>query len=225
MQGLEYLSKVEKESMDLAQKLIKATSEEEVSQILNEHNHQMNVFEARNEQSKSQQLESFKAKLYSRRNRRGNKKVFYPMSFKNILSYFDVLFQGRACDSSERDIQQDIVVAITEERIEVANNVIEENEEVMTTLCGKVADTMADILTSLVSEGAIPVEEGEELSKHYSEQNATILKRVSDIKNKQFRRLNERMADRKRRKLTALREKQEVEKKKVKILCFVTVQD
>ena len=125
-----------------------------------------------------------------------------------------MLFQG---STNDRDVQQDIVVAIAEERIEVANIVIEENEEDMTTLCSKMADTMADILTSLVSEGAIPVEEGEELSKHYSEQNATMLKRVSDIKNKQFRRLNERMADKKSKKHAALREKQEVEKKMVKI--------
>ena len=87
MQGLEYLSRVEKESMDLAQQLIKATSEDEVSQILNEHNHRMNVLEARNEQSKSQQLQSFKAKLCSRQNRRGNRKVFHiPCYIKQNLS-------------------------------------------------------------------------------------------------------------------------------------------
>ena len=130
------------------------------------------------------------------------------------------LFQGGANDSSDRDIQQDIVVAIAEERIEVANVVIKQNEENMTTLCCKVADTMAGIFTSLVSEGAIPVEKGEELSKNYSEQNATMLKRVSDIKNKQFRRLNERMADKKRKKHAALREKQEVKKEKVKIFAL-----
>ena len=59
--------------MNLAQQLIKATSEEELSHILNEHNHRMNVLEARNERSKSEQLESFKSKLQARRNRRGNK--------------------------------------------------------------------------------------------------------------------------------------------------------
>ena len=43
---------VEKETVALANKLISTTSEEEVLKILNEHDHQMRVIEARNERTR-----------------------------------------------------------------------------------------------------------------------------------------------------------------------------
>ena len=123
----------------------------------------------------------------------------------------------------DRDIQQQIMLAVSEERIKVANVVIEESEGDMTTLCTKADDIMIDTLNSLASEGALPVEEGKGLSQHFTEQNTAILKKVSDIKNKQFRQLNERMIEKRRRKHAILKEKQETEKKEVKYFLEVKV--
>ena len=123
----------------------------------------------------------------------------------------------------DRDIQQQIMLAVSEERIKVANVVIEESEGDMTTLCTKADDIMIDTLNSLASEGALPVKEGKGLSQHFTEQNTAILKKVSDIKNKQFRQLNERMIEKRRRKHAMLKEKQETEKKEVKYFLEVKV--
>ena len=57
---------VEKESISLVNKLIGTTSEEEALKILNEHDHQMKLIDARNERTRMEQMESFKKKLDAR---------------------------------------------------------------------------------------------------------------------------------------------------------------
>lgn len=67
---MNYQLEVEKETVALANKLISTTSEEEALKILNEHDHQMRVIEARNERTRMEQMESFKKKLDARQKKR-----------------------------------------------------------------------------------------------------------------------------------------------------------
>lgn len=69
-QELNYQSEVEKESISLVNKLIGTTSEEEALKILNEHDHQMKLIDARNERTRAEQMESFKKKLDARQKKR-----------------------------------------------------------------------------------------------------------------------------------------------------------
>ena len=56
--------------MSLVDKLIGATSEEEALKILNEHDHQMKLIDARNERTRMEQMESFKKKLDAHQKKR-----------------------------------------------------------------------------------------------------------------------------------------------------------
>ena len=69
-QELNYQFEIEKESIALINKLIGTTSEEEAVKILNEYDHQMKLIDARNEQTRMEQMESFKKKLDARQKKR-----------------------------------------------------------------------------------------------------------------------------------------------------------
>ena len=69
-QELNYQLEIEKESIALVNKLIGTTSEEEAMKILNEHDHQMKLIDARNERTRMEQMESFKRKLDARQKKR-----------------------------------------------------------------------------------------------------------------------------------------------------------
>ena len=69
-QEFKRLSEVETESANFAGLLMNTTSEEEALQVLNEHNHRINLIEARNELSKAEQLESFMRKLKARQKKK-----------------------------------------------------------------------------------------------------------------------------------------------------------
>lgn len=94
IQEFAHLSQVEKESDNFARQLIGVTSEEEALHILNEHNHRMNIIEARNELSKAEQLESFRRKFNARqKNKRvpGAQEVFFGQMFYSQLNHASVL--------------------------------------------------------------------------------------------------------------------------------------
>ena len=61
---------MERETLDLAKRLAKATSEEEATRILEEHERQVLILEARYEKSKEEQLDSLKKKLVDRRKKK-----------------------------------------------------------------------------------------------------------------------------------------------------------
>ena len=61
---------MERETLDLAKRLAKATSEEEATRILEEHERQVLILEARYEKSKEEQLHSLKKKLADRRKKK-----------------------------------------------------------------------------------------------------------------------------------------------------------
>jgi hypothetical protein len=67
---LNYQYEIEKESIALVNKLMSTSSEEEAEKILNEHDHQMKLIDARNERTRIEQMESFKKKLDARQKKR-----------------------------------------------------------------------------------------------------------------------------------------------------------
>ena len=115
------------------------------------------------------------------------------------------------------------MLAVSEERIEVANTVISDSEQGFSAFRDEIGDIVKDTLDTLTSEGSLSMEESQQLSQDYSEQNMISLKSLTDIKKKQLKRLNERMIEKKKHKLSQLRERQEVERSEVMILLFVAV--
>ena len=77
---------------------------------------------------------------------------------------------------------------------------------------------MEDTLGTLTSEGTLSIEENQQLSQDYSEQNTLMLNKFTDIKKKQLKRLSERMIEKKKRKLSQLRERQETERSEVMMI-------
>ena len=102
----------------------------------------------------------------------------------------------------------------------MANTVISDSEQGSSTFHDEIGDIMKDALDTLTSEGSLSMEESQQLSQDYSEQNMIVLKNLTDVKKKQLKRLNERMIEKKKHKLSQLRQRQEVERSEV-ILLFV----
>ena len=111
--------------------------------------------------------------------------------------------------------QQNVLLAVLEERIEVATTVISDTEQGFSAFRDEIGDIVKGTLGTLTSEGSLSTEEGQQISQDYSEQNMTLLKNFTDIKKKQLKRLNERMIEKKKHKLSQLRERQGVERSKV----------
>lgn len=107
------------------------------------------------------------------------------------------------------------MLAVLEERIEVATTVISDTEQGFSAFRDEIGDIVKGTLGTLTSEGSLSTEEGQQISQDYSEQNMTLLKNFTDIKKKQLKRLNERMIEKKKHKLSQLRERQGVERSKV----------
>lgn len=100
---------------------------------------------------------------------------------------------------------------------------ISDTEQGCSAFHDEIGDIVKDALGSLTSEGSLSIEEGQQLSQDYSEQNITVVKKFTGIKKKQLKQLNERMIEKKKRKLIQLRERQEAERSKVILdrTCFV----
>ncbi len=69
-QELSYQQELESATDDLANRLASSNSEEEASQIMQEHSHRMQVLEARHESNREEQIQSLKRKLADRRTKR-----------------------------------------------------------------------------------------------------------------------------------------------------------
>lgn len=110
------------------------------------------------------------------------------------------------------------MLAVSEERIEVATTVINDNEQGFSALCDEMGDIMKDTLGTLTSEGTLSIEESQQLSQDYLEQNTIVLNKFTDIKRKQLKRLSDRMNEKKKHKLSQLRGRQEAERIEVKIV-------
>lgn len=100
----------------------------------------------------------------------------------------------------------------------MANAVISDSEQGFSTFHDEIGDIVKDTLDTLTSEGSLSIEESQQLSQNCSEQNMIVLKNLTDIKKKQLKRLNERMIEKKKHKLSQLRQRQEVERSEVIIL-------
>ena len=85
-------------------------------------------------------------------------------------------------------------------------------------MCDEIGDIVEDTLGTLTSEGTLSIEENQQLSQDYSEQNTLMLNKFTDIKKKQLKRLSERMIEKKKRKLSQLRERQEMERSEVMMI-------
>lgn len=85
-------------------------------------------------------------------------------------------------------------------------------------MCDEIGDIVEDTLGTLTSEGTLSIEENQQLSQDYSEQNTLMLNKFTDIKKKQLKRLSERMIEKKKRKLSQLRERQETERSEVMMI-------
>jgi helix-turn-helix protein len=111
--------------------------------------------------------------------------------------------------------QWNILLAISEERIEVANAVISDSEKGFSAFHDEIGDIVKDTIGTLTSEGSLSIEESQQLSQNYSERNVIVLKKFTDIKRKQLKQLNERMVEKKRHKLSQLKERHEMERSEV----------
>ena len=112
------------------------------------------------------------------------------------------------------------MLAVSEERIEVANTVVQDIEQGCSAFCDDIGDIVKDTLCTLTSEGTLSVEESQQVSQKCSEQNETVLKNFTDIKKKQLKRLNERMTEKKKRKQSQLKEKHEADRREVTIVAL-----
>ncbi len=120
--------------------------------------------------------------------------------------------------------QQNVLLAVSEERIEVANAVISESEQGFSAFHDEIGDIVKDTIGTLTSEGSLSIEESQQLSQNYSERNVIVLKKFTDIKRKQLKQLNERMIEKKRHKLSQLKERHEMERSEVmNIICTVWI--
>lgn len=114
--------------------------------------------------------------------------------------------------------QQNVLLAVSEERIEIANAIISDSEQGFSAFHDEIGDIVKDTINTLTSEGSLSIEESQQLSQDYSERNVIVLKKFTDIKRKQLKQLNERMTEKKRHKLSQLREKHEMERSEVIII-------
>lgn len=122
---------------------------------------------------------------------------------------------SKSCDGIVKGYQQKISLAVLEERMHVANAVIQGTEEEASALCNKIHDIVQFTLDTLVSEGSLSIAESDALSQEYTKQNAEMLKNVYDTKKKHLKILSDRKIEKKRSKLAKLREKHELEKEEV----------
>ena len=111
--------------------------------------------------------------------------------------------------------QRNVLLAVSEERIEIANAVISDSEQGFSAFHDEIGDIVKDTIDTLTSEGSLSIEESQQLFQDYSERNVMILKKITNIKKKQLKQLNERMIEKKRYKLSQLREKHEMERSEV----------
>ena len=114
--------------------------------------------------------------------------------------------------------QQNVLLAVSEERIEIANAIISDSEQGFSAFHDEIGDIVKDTINTLTSEGSLSIKESQQLSQDYSERNVIVLKKFTDIKRKQLKQLNERMTEKKRHKLSQLREKHEMERSEVIII-------
>ena len=114
--------------------------------------------------------------------------------------------------------QRNVLLAVSEERIEIANAIISDSEQGFSAFHDEIGDIVKDTIDTLTSEGSLSIEESQQLSQDYSERNVIVLKKFTDIKRKQLKQLNERMTEKKRHKLSQLREKHEMERSEVIII-------
>ena len=98
------------------------------------------------------------------------------------------------------------MVAVYDEKIQVASAVMQETEEELSTLCSEIDNIVQNTLGTLMHDGSLSAEQRKQLSQECTKQNAAVLKKFSDIKKKQFKRLNDRMIEKKERKRTKLGE-------------------
>lgn len=74
------------------------------------------------------------------------------------------------------------MVAVSEERIQVANTVMQEAEEESSALCKEIHNIVHHTLDTLVSEGSLSVVERGNLSYEYTRQSVEMLKNISNVK-------------------------------------------
>ena len=221
VQEFNYHSELEKESVVLAEQLIGTTSEEEALHLLNEHDHRMKLIDARNERTKAEQMESFKKKLASRQKKKrtiGFQEVYsigeHSFNFFMLTNFIQSNID-ETCNGVIATHQKTVMLAVAEERLEVANSVIQDTEEGFSAFCNEIDELVSETLNTLACEGTLSMVESKQLSRECAEQNEAVLKSFTDTKKKQFKRLNDRMMEKKKSKQAHLREKHEAEKKEV----------